>query len=196
MDILLPTQRLLLRPFLSEDAQALYEGLSDEAVVRYEPYPPFSLKRAEEETKKRTEDDRFTAVCLPPCDAYPSGRLIGTLFLGPGAFGTWELGYVFNRAHHHKGYATEAATARLLHAFSLPEGPRRVIAVCHGENKPSHALAKRLHMRHEAHHVRDVSFKTDASGAPIWQDTDVFAVLREEFLAFYPPPAADTHVWL
>lgn len=38
--IILETDRLILRRYCKEDLQNLYEYLSDEEVVKYEPYKP------------------------------------------------------------------------------------------------------------------------------------------------------------
>ena len=45
--MMLRTQRLILRRFRAEDLQDLFEYLSDEEVVKYEPYQPMSLAEAE-----------------------------------------------------------------------------------------------------------------------------------------------------
>ena len=46
--ILAETERLILRRYRQEDLQDLYEYLSDQEVVEYEPYKPLTF----DETKK------------------------------------------------------------------------------------------------------------------------------------------------
>lgn len=41
------TERLILRSFYKENLQDLHEYLSDEEVVRYEPYRPMTLQETE-----------------------------------------------------------------------------------------------------------------------------------------------------
>ncbi|MDZ7543907.1 GNAT family N-acetyltransferase, partial [Clostridium perfringens] len=104
--------RLIIRKFQKNDWQDLYEYLSDEEVVKFEPYDVYSENQAKEETIRRSNDESFYAVCLKE-----SGKLIGNLYLDEGDFDTWELGYVFNRKYQGQGYAAESAKALLNYAF-------------------------------------------------------------------------------
>ena len=176
------TERLLLRPHLSEDADAFYGYMSDAEVLRYEPYPPLDRRESEEELHKRIADPDFIAVCLPPDDDRPWGSLIGHIFFSPCAFSSWEIGWVFNRAYWKKGYASEAASAVIDAAFH--EGlAHRVIAMCNPENEASERLMQRLGMRKEGLLIKNLYFRTDENGAALWQDTAMYAVLREEWIS-------------
>jgi len=123
------TDRLIIRRFDQNDWQDLYEYLSDEEVVKYEPYDIFSEEQAKEEAAKRSKDESFYAVCLKE-----NRKLIGNLYLCKGYFDTWELGYVFNRKYQGKGYATEGVKALLDYAFTHL-GARRIIAMCNPQNE-------------------------------------------------------------
>ncbi len=168
------TRRLTLRRFCATDAAALHAYLSDPAVLRYEPYPPFTLEQAESEAVRRADNPAFYAVCLQ------SGALIGNVYLARGEFDTWTLGYVFNRQYWGHGYATEAATAIIAHGFDVL-GARRIIAYCNPLNTSSWRLLERVHMRREATMLQEVYFHTDDAGQPIWQDTYVYAMLKQEY---------------
>ena len=120
MDIL--TERLSIRRFLPGDWRDLYEYLSQDAVVRFEPYGAFSKEACKLEAERRSRDEGFWAVCLKKC-----GKLIGNIYLSKRDYGTWELGYAFNERFHRKGYATEAARAMLDDVFTYC-GARRVFA--------------------------------------------------------------------
>ena len=106
--------------------------------------------------------------------------LIGNLYLGKRQFDTFELGYVFNRNWQMYGYATESASALLDYAFGTLKA-HRVIAECNPLNYRSHKLMERLGMRREAELKKNVYFKKDSFGNPIWQDTLQYAVLNEEW---------------
>lgn len=84
------TERLIIRYFTEADGGDLFEYLSKEEVVRYEPYPPCTYEQAAAEAVRRAGDHNFFAVTLK------TGKLIGYLYLSKGDFDTWELGYVFN----------------------------------------------------------------------------------------------------
>ena len=46
--IIIETNRLILRRYCKEDLQDLYEYLSDEEVVKYEPYKPMNINEVKE----------------------------------------------------------------------------------------------------------------------------------------------------
>lgn len=169
------TDRLIIRRFKPEDWEDLYEYLSQEEVVKYEPYPVHTAEESREEAKRRVTDNSFWAVCLKE-----TGKLIGNIYLAPGAFDTWELGYVFNENHQKKGYATEAARFLVNYVFQV-HNARRIVARCNPLNTPSWRLMERLGMRREGHLHQNIYFKKDAQGNPIWADTYEYAVLAPEW---------------
>ena len=169
------TERLIIRKFRPADFTELYEYLSDVNVVRFEPYEPYTLEQTKREAEYRSNSDEYFTVTLKE-----SGRLIGNLYLGQHQFDTFELGYVFDRNWQMCGYATESATALLDYAFGTLNA-HRVIAKCNSLNYRSHKLMERIGMRREAELKKNVYFKKDALGNPIWQDTLQYAVLHEEW---------------
>ena len=58
------TERLMIRRFEPDDWQDLYEYLSQEEVVKYEPYEVFTEEASKQEAVRRSGDDNFRAVCL------------------------------------------------------------------------------------------------------------------------------------
>lgn len=169
------TDRLIIRKFRPDDFTELYDYLSDSNVVRYEPYDPYTLEQAKREAEYRSNSDEFFAVTLRDC-----GRLIGNLYLGKRQFDTYELGYVFNRDWQMSGYATESAKALLHYAFGTLKA-HRVIAECNPLNYRSRKLMERLGMRREAELKKNVYYRRDSFGEPIWQDTLQYAILSEEW---------------
>jgi RimJ/RimL family protein N-acetyltransferase len=127
------------------------------------------------EAKRRAQDNAFFAVCLAE-----SGKLIGNQYLQEQDHGTWELGFVFNHAYQGKGYAHES-TARLLAYAFTDLGAHRVAAYCNPENEKSWHLLERLQMRREGHLVKNIYFKNDVKGEPLWQDTYEYAILKAEW---------------
>jgi RimJ/RimL family protein N-acetyltransferase len=169
------TQRLIIRPFYQKDWKDLYEYLSDEEVIRYEPYGVFTAEQCKQEAVQRSKNQAFLAVCLKD-----SGKVIGNLYFEERDSGTWELGYVFSAVYQNQGYATEAAYAVIDKAFR--EGrARRVIAMCNPDNKASWRLLERLHMRREGYLKKNIYFKVDENNNPIWQDTFEYGILAEEW---------------
>lgn len=166
------TERLILRRFSKEDLQDLHEYLSDEEVVRYEPYKPMTLQEVEENLNWRISTDEMVAVVLKD-----SGKLIGNVYLGKREFASIEIGYVFNRNFWGQGYAKEACEALIQKAFA--EGAHRIYAECDPNNTASWKLLERLGFQREAHLRQNVYFWQDEQGKPIWKDTYVYAKLEE-----------------
>lgn len=175
MQFNLQTSRLSIRHFKPEDANDLYEYLSDENVVKYEPYEVFTLDDAKIEAKLRSKTKDFYAVCLKD-----TGKLIGNIFLKKGDFDTWELGFVFNSAYQGMGYAYESAKALLNYVFEH-KNARRIVAMCNPLNERSWHLLEHLGLRRESLLIKNIFFKRDDNGEPIWSDTYEYAILKEEW---------------
>ena len=144
MKIILRTQRLILRELTQADLPALRRVLQDkEAMYAYEH--AFS----EEETiawlqnqLRRYREDGFG---LWGAAHRESGELIGQcgLTLQPvGERRVLEVGYLFERAVWHNGYATEAAAACMQYAFSVL-GAKEVYSIIRDNNLPSQRVARR-----------------------------------------------------
>jgi RimJ/RimL family protein N-acetyltransferase len=171
---IIETERLQLRRFRADDWADLHAYLSDPEVVRYEPYGVFTAAQCRQEARRRANDGDFWAVTLSE-----TGKMIGNLYLSRQKFDTWELGFVFNRDYQGCGCATESAAALINYAFTNLE-TRKVIAMCSTENGNSWRLLERLGLRREGCLRRNVYFKTDERGDPIWFDTYVYGLLRSD----------------
>ena len=172
------TERLIIRRFSPDDSQDLYEYLSDETVIAFEPYSAFSKEAAVNEAAKRADDNSFWAVCLKE-----NNKLIGNLYFNleePEEFRTWEIGFVFNRNFHHFGYATESALRMLQYGFDECNA-HRIIAYCNPKNIASWRLLERLHMRREGHFLQKAFFRQDVQGNPVWHDAYEYAILSTEW---------------
>jgi RimJ/RimL family protein N-acetyltransferase len=173
---MIKTERLVIRRFSPNDWRDLFEYLSQESVVKFEPYEIFSEEKSKAEAVKRSRDENFWAVCLKETE-----KLIGNIYLSKQEFYTWMLGYVFNSEYQGKGYATEAARAMLNELF-LNYKARRVTAMCNPLNQPSWKLLERLGFRREGHLRQNIFFKKDEDGFPIWSDTYEYGILRTEWI--------------
>ena len=90
--IIAETERLILRRYMTEDLQDLFEYLSDTEVVKYEPYKPLTIDVVKENLKWRIETDEMIAVELKA-----SQEMIGNVYMGKRDFEALEIGYVVNR---------------------------------------------------------------------------------------------------
>lgn len=167
------TERLILRRFRKTDLQDLYEYLSDEQVVCFEPYKPMNLRETAENLDWRFSTDEMLAVELKD-----GGKVIGNVYLGKRDFNAIEIGFVFHRHYWGHSYAAESCRALIEKAFS--NGVHRIYAECDPNNESSWRLLERLGFQREAHLRKNVSFWNDEQGKPIWKDTFVYAILNEE----------------
>lgn len=174
---MITTKRLLIRRFEAGDGDWLYEYLSDPAVYRYEPGSPVTLEEARELARERAAGEAFWAVALKE-----SGRLVGHLYftqIAPKRLLTWELGYIFNPAFQNRGYATESARALICHGFRK-WSIHRVVAHCNPQNTASWRVLEKIGMRREGYFRKNVFFRRDGEGRPLWNDSLEYAILEEE----------------
>lgn len=169
------TERLMIRKFSKDDWEDLHEYLSQEEVVKFEPYETFSIEESKQEAINRSENKDFWAVCLKS-----SKKLIGNIYLSKGDFNTWELGYVFNVNFQRKGYAYEACHYLINHVFKN-ENAHRIVAMCNPLNIASWKLLEKLKLRREGHLIKNIYFKQNEIGEPIWCDTYEYGLLSSEW---------------
>lgn len=170
--IIAETERLILRRYIKEDLQDLFEYLSDKETVKYEPYKPLSFDETVENLQWRIGTDEMTAVELKN-----SHKMIGNVYMGKRDFDAMEIGFVFNRNYWGNGYAAESCKALIQQAFL--NGVHRIYAECDPDNRNSWKLLEALGFQREAHFRKNVYFWKDETGQEIWKDTYVYAKLND-----------------
>ena len=115
-NIRIKTERLLLRPLMEEDADSIFEWVSDERVARYMVYTTYTdIEQVRE----------WLAFISHNASTYNFGfeRLSDGLLIGSGDIGQgkkpgcWGFGYNFGYDCWGKGYATEAVKAMMDYAY-------------------------------------------------------------------------------
>ena len=145
---MLESPRLLLRPFLPTDFEALFAVIGDPVTMQFYPSPydkQGTLDWIERNIRRYEEDGSG----LRAVELKSSGEMIGDC--GP----VWqevdgkrelEVGYHIRRDHWGRGYATEAARAAMLYAFEkFPVG--HLISLIRPENLPSRRVAEKNGLR-------------------------------------------------
>lgn len=178
------TARLLLRPLVASDLDAVHDYRSLPAVTRYLYEPPSSRDETSQWLAKRSTETALTAEGQALClgvEERDSGQLVGdvVLFWRSAAHQQGEVGYVFNPRYAGRGLATEASQAMLRLAFD-GLGLHRVCGRCDGRNTASCRVLERLGMRREAHLVENELVKGE------WTDEVVYGMLRSEWAALNP----------
>jgi len=112
------TERLLLRPGWREDADALFQAIADEAIVRNLATAPWPYRPADAETFLKRERGARDAACLIFLRGEGAPRLVGGIGFGPmeGRVGVREFGYWIARPYWGRGFATEAGRALIANA--------------------------------------------------------------------------------
>jgi RimJ/RimL family protein N-acetyltransferase len=175
----LRTERLLLRPFLDDDLEALYAMQRREDVTRYLYWGPRSpdearhlLQRLMRMTAIDDDSGALRLAALLP----DSGVLIGDFSLQRVSreHQQGEIGFIVHPDHHGHGYATEAATVLLRLGFE-ELGLHRIVGRCDARNTASARLMERLGMRREAHLRENELVKGE------WCDELIYAMLASEW---------------
>ncbi|MEU5845112.1 GNAT family N-acetyltransferase [Saccharopolyspora shandongensis] len=178
-DYPITTDRLLLRPFTTDDTADVWAYQRQQDVARYLRWEPRDRDQVRDavaqmagEIALRSEGDCLSlAVVSPELDA-----VVGQVEL------VWhseanrqaEVGYIFNPGYQGKGLATEAAREVLRLGFE-ELGLHRIIGRCNALNAASARLMERLGMRREAH------FRQNTQVKGVWRDELVYAILRSEW---------------
>jgi len=180
---MLATERLIIRPFLETDYNDLYEYLSLEEIYQFEPGEPISLEAAKKIVEERAKGTNFWAATLTA----RNNKLIGHVSLfqsEPEHVHTWEIGYIFNPVYQHKGYATEATRTVIAYAFNELKA-HRIVGFCSTENIPSWKVLEKCGMKKEGLLKKNIYFRTDKDGKPVWYNSFAYAILEEDFLRVY-----------
>lgn len=174
----LATERLRLRPHNADDAEWLHELYSRPDVARYLLDEPWTAEvthdKLTERLAKTDIDGETGALALViEHDGVPIGDV--ALWLTDHEHRQGEIGWVLDPAQGGQGFASEAVRAVLALGFDHYR-LHRITAQMDARNSASAALARRVGLRLEAHHVQDWFSKGE------WTDTLIFARLASEHM--------------
>ena len=175
---ILKTQRLVLRPFSSADAEAMFANWAhDEEVTKYLTWTPHRsveetralLKVWEEESKR--PDAYHWAITL-------KGEVIGDLALVAVHGENAHTGYCLSRKYWGKGIMSEAYAEVLRYLFE--EGGFHRGESCHAVHNPaSGKVMEKCGLRYEG--LKRKAFRLLSTGE--WEDIVFRAILEEDYFA-------------
>ena len=183
---MIETDRLILRPFCSEDTAGVFEYLKAPMVNCFACMKVHSLEEAQAAVKEKMAHSEYCfAIVLKD-----TGKVIGEIDAHPENSqpekaenfieDTFSPCWMLHPDYHGKGYAYEAAKAFFDYLF-YQKGARRIYAYTEDYNLPSQNLCKKLGMRQEGMFMEFVSFVNDADGNPIYENTYQYAILKKEW---------------
>lgn len=146
------TRRLMIRPWASGEAEALFDIYSRWDVSRWLGATPRAMETMDQALRRihgwaavSEPDPTYGVWCVALREG---GTAVGTVLLLPLADGDGEVevGWHLHPDHWGNGYATEAARAVIQRG--LDAGLDEVVAVVNPDNLPSQAVCRRLGMVH------------------------------------------------
>lgn len=180
------TERLVLRPFLIQDAEDVFEYLREPEVNCFACMKLASVEEARMEMQKREiETEYYFAIVIKE-----TGKVIGEIDAYPETGephanentikDTFSPCWMLNKNYQGKGYAYEAAKAFFDYLF-IKKGARRIYAYTEDYNTSSQHLCEKLGMRKEGVFREFVSFINNEDGTPRYENTIQYAILKKEW---------------
>ncbi len=146
INLRLETKRLLLRPMLDSDFEALLLIFTDPKVMASFNHPPFTHEQMTRWLQRNLDHQQTFGYGLFSIILKETGELIGDCGLEQMEDqGAAELGYDFRSDFWNQGYATEAATAVRDYAFEKLKLPRLISLIRVG-NLASKRVAEKVGM--------------------------------------------------
>lgn len=167
----LEAERIILRRFALEDAEAVLEYASDEQTVEYLVWDGIkTIGEAQEAISGYyTENHGVFAISLKE-----NGKCIGCIDLRPiPEHDKASFGYVLNRKYWNNGYMTEALKTLLQFAFQTL-GVNRVESTHYIGNEGSGRVMEKCGM------IREGVFRQELRIKGVFRDVAHYGVLRDE----------------
>ncbi len=186
---MIETERLILRPFIENDAADVFDYLKQPMVNCFACMKLNSLEEAKAEMKKRIGETEYyfaivlkdTGKVIGEIDAYPeSDDRHGSPNEANSPRDTFSPCWMLNESYHGKGYAYEAAHAFFDYLFR-EKSARRIYAYTEDYNLPSQHLCEKLGMRKEGLFMDFISFVSNPDGTPHYENTMQYAILKKEW---------------
>lgn len=146
------TERLVIRDFEKEDYKDAFKYLSDPVVMKYID-PTFTVSQ----TKEFIQNYGIEGKMVFAVEEKSLGKVIGhIIFHKFNGDSEYELGWIFNRKFHGRGYAREASLAVFEYGFNKLY-IESIVAETVLDNKKSIATIESLGMKISKIHQEDLS---------------------------------------
>ncbi|MEH6633165.1 MAG: GNAT family N-acetyltransferase [Halopseudomonas aestusnigri] len=178
-NVILETDRLLLRSFTENDFEVLYGLRRQKEVVRYlygEVHTPEETRKVLEQRLKMTTLDKDDDKLILAVEEKTTGAFVGdlVLILTSKVSCQGEIGFVFNPDLQGRGYGYEASQVILRFGFENLN-LSRIAGRCDPRNIASAGLLRKLGLKQEAHLIENVWAKGE------WTDELIFAIRKSQY---------------
>lgn len=178
------TERLILRPFVETDVEALYSYLHEPAVNCFMSMKVNDLEEAKAAVEERIKDKTGTYLAI---ELKENQKVIGEICAHAestdptnSTVDTFSPCWMLDKAYQGKGYMYEAVSAYYDFLFTQ-KGARRIYIYTEDYNIACQRLSEKLGMRREGLFMEFVSFVNDTDGQPIYENTYQYALLKKEW---------------
>ena len=178
-DVIIETERLILRQWNMKDIKDMVEGLNNINVTKWlagAPFP-YTINDAKDFIQKTIDNDLYNFAIILKSE----NKVIGGTQLTNVNFtnGTAGGGIWINEKYQGFGYGTEAFGARIKYAFEVL-GLRRLDNGYFKENEKSHKMQLKLGYKDEG--IRRQCFVSKSTGKI--EDEYLTGLLKEEFVEY------------
>lgn len=178
-NVIIETERLILRQYTINDINDIVEGLNNINVTKWlagAPFP-YTIEDAKHFVQKTIDNDlyNFSIVLKSENKAIGGTQLTNVNF----AYGTAGGGIWISEKYQGYGYGTEAFSARIKYAFEVL-GLRRLDNGYFKDNEKSHKMQLKLGYKDEG--IRRKCFVSKATGKI--EDEYLTGLLKEEFVEY------------
>lgn len=144
---ILNTERLVLRPMVVEDADAMWHVYSDVDLMTYWSSAPHeTIEQTRAYVAENAKMDPFLSWAITE----DGGEALGHVNFLEKRSGVGEIGYSLRRSHWGLGYAREAVAALIGHGFG-ERGYRKIVADTDPDNAASNRLLEALGFQREGY---------------------------------------------
>jgi [ribosomal protein S5]-alanine N-acetyltransferase len=149
-EFFIESERLVARPWASDDRAALERMVADADMMRYLTHGrAWPAADVDEFFARQARQLGEHGVCMGPLECRGTGNVVGVAGIQPlDMAGDYELGWWVWKAHWGLGYAPEIAQALVAFAKEAM-GLRRVVAVIDPANRASIRVATKVGMHYE-----------------------------------------------
>lgn len=176
---ILTSKRLVLRPFVIDDAASLFSWASDDDVTRYLRFQSHdTLQESQRVIKRWIHDAQHPPFFHWALERREDCRVIGSMGIEiiSAHDNRGEIGYCLSKSVWNQGFATEALRTVISYAFDA--GGFHRLEACHSvQNAASGRVMEKAGMVREAGPLRQY-YRSDQLG---YQDVYLYAAIADEW---------------